>query len=220
MSDQSQKPTDELEAALAALVPAAAAVDRDQMMYQAGWEAARSVSAANRPGHFWQITSGLMTAATIALAMTLVQRGGVNNAVAEATPRPQQGAAESPLVAAVPEEVAGGTPAETPAEGVAVAPAVAPAAEAASPWRGAWRFGDPASNYLALREVVLSRGVESWPAVYRDSSRTRTGPVDRSPTTNARELLDEMLRDANPPQALGEDGQPVGSEFRNQETTV
>lgn len=211
MSDRSRKPTDELEAALAALVPADAAVDRDQMMYQAGWEAARRVAADKRPGHFWQVTSGLMTAATIALAITLVQRGAPNNAVAEATPRPTQDAAESPLLPAVPEEV--------PAEGVAAAPA----AEAASPRRGterAWRFGDPASNYLALREVVLSRGVESWPAVYRDSSRTRTGPVDRSRTTNARELLDEMLRDAKPPQALGEEGQPVGSEFRNQETTV
>jgi len=216
-----QDPTDknpladnELEAALAELVPTAAAVDRDQLMYQAGWDAACAATAMKGRSHFWQATSGLMTAATIALAFVLAQQNSNRGAVAAVADRPSQDSVESKPAVAEPDNVD---------NSVAIASPVASAAEAVSPRRfaaPAWQFGDPATNYLALREVVLTRGVESWPAAYRDSSKVRTGQVDRTRDTSARELLDQMLREAKQPDALGEDGQPVGSQLLDQETTV
>ena len=59
-----------LEAALAGLAPAPAALDRDRLMFRAG------LAAARRPGWLWPGAAGVLSLATATLAVLLAVRPG------------------------------------------------------------------------------------------------------------------------------------------------
>ncbi len=127
-----------IEAALAALAPAPAALDRDRLMFQAG----RAAGGAASWG--WPAATGALTALAAALALVMVLRPPVVTQTvvvrvpAEATPAPAppkpepETPADSPRVTARPAEVATSSP-------------ISP-------------------GYLRLQEQILRWGLDALPA--------------------------------------------------------
>lgn len=70
MSDRT-KELSALEQQLAAMQPAAPAVDRDRLMYQAGWEAAQAIAAKRVMPRVWRAVACLSTAAMLVLVLQL-----------------------------------------------------------------------------------------------------------------------------------------------------
>lgn len=181
------KMNDELLQSLQQLQPAAADLDRDELMFRAGFQAASKAAGEAFPAAgrlaprglsdkspaLWKATTGLMTAATVALAIALARQEPASNAppVAETAPPVAPTTAENEITE--PE-------AETP-------PELPPAVSYKNPLLAA----DPSRNYLALRAAVLTRGVDAWP-IYVDNSGGSTTSENR-PAPTLYELRNQYL---------------------------
>lgn len=192
---------DEVEHALAGLAPLPARVDRDLLMYRAGQAAAaRGPASVRRGTRFWQATTGLMTAATVALAFMQF--------------RHPEASSKAPLVAAEsgePTVVVGVD--EVPPSPPVVPPA--PARIVPSPLLRA----DPSRNYLALRTAVLTWGVETWPTDYREPVRNASQSAPERPTS-ARDLLEELLPASPAPPLPSHEEATEASSHRDEESMI
>lgn len=219
MSDvnDTAKPDDgNLERALSQLVPVESAVDRDQLMYQAGWEAGRATVVRRPTASIWKATTGLMTAASLGLGIMLVQQNDQGDAGASATASVAN-TDNHPKLATAAMDTGESDVGETSAKPESATAGASPPPRYVTRAR---RYGDPASNYLALREVVLTRGVESWPVRYNASSDLKRDERAIPPSANSRELLEQMLRQTGEsgPRANGEE--PLGNHSSVEEQTV
>jgi hypothetical protein len=172
-----------LERGLAALAPAAIHCDRDRLMFDAGFAAAAARAPALPPrfwsARIWPVTTMVSTAASITLAILLIQQSPTDPAGAAVRPQVIVDAVSpSPvhaqLVSAVPS--AGEWPAFLPAW-------LAPV--------------QPTSGYLARRNAVLVLGPAALEGENTRLSASGNGNGPPPPIT-ARELLEEYL----PPSAL------------------
>lgn len=163
---------DKIEAALKSLRPVKVELNRDELMYRAGYAAGASSAAQGpRPQYLWKATTGLMTAATVALAVVLASDNGI-----EAQPTVAQ-AVESTDV----KDTVDPVPAQTIPPPVEVISKTSPLL-----------LADPSTNYLALRAAVLHRGVETWPTDYREPTPRVTEPRGSGSAT-VRDLMEELL---------------------------
>jgi len=200
--DEIRMTNDELEQALAGLTPAAPEIDRDALMYQAGYAAARGLTTPRRTVRFWQGSTALMTAASVALAVALWERP---------TPEPVPQLVEAPAVAPSIEAVAASEP---PAPETNAAPLIQPAS---LPVIDPLLLADPTKNYLALRAVVLRRGVDAWPV---ERGMSPAGPPRSSPSrpSTVRGLMEEFL--PPPPEAKRSTNDSLNEASTHPEETV
>lgn len=166
-----------IESQLASFTPAAPAIDRDRLMFAAGWQAAMaSLERTPQRGvgrYGWPAATALATAASVMLAVMLVREPPQLGSVAQ---HEETIEVEVEPAAPVPEPKA---MVETQ---LMTSPSPLP-----WPFRSVSLAGD---NYLAVRSAVLEVGV---------SSLRSTGPVSSSsddtvrPPATMRSLLDEYL---------------------------
>ncbi|QDU58789.1 hypothetical protein [Aeoliella mucimassa] len=183
---------DPLEATLRQLQPAEPQVDRDELMYRAGYAAGvehrREKTTRRSSLSIWQASTGLMTAATITLAVMLARQPdgatAIDLANVDRMSAPVEIDDQEPLQAPDPE-----LPPLAPVE----------VAEPLSPLLVVAPSGDPSSNYLALRAAVLLRGVDAWPDFTdrQPSTRRASDPV---PTRTMLNMRNELLRSPTPSQ--------------------
>ncbi len=161
-----------IEAALKTLRPVKVDLNRDELMYQAGYAAGVSSAAqGQRPQYLWKATTGLMTAATVALAFVLASDNGI-----EAQPTVAQAVESTDM-----KDTVDPVPAQT----------IPPPVEVISK-PSLLLLADPSTNYLALRAAVLHRGVETWPTDYREPMPRVTEPRGSGSAT-VRDLMEELL---------------------------
>lgn len=203
-NDEIRMTNDQLETLLGQFAPVDAVVDRDTLMYQAGYAAAASQLAPTRFGrHIWKTSTVLATAASVALALVLANQRPTDEAGQIAT-------VEAPAQPSDPVVVA--TDAIVP-----VNREVRPATSD-QPKPSPLLLADPSSNYLALRAAVLWRGVETWPTDYREPSHSApVKGVQRSSTIQ--DLLNEILPTVQEPQEPAGD-EPTEASSNNEETIV
>jgi hypothetical protein len=209
-NDEVRMTNDEIEKVLAEFAPAPMAIDRDELMYRAGFNAARGydTSRAAAPAlphalRIWQSTTALATAASIALAFALWQQ-----------PSPQQLPQMVGAPIAEPEQLVDSEPASS-----ATTPVLA--SETSRPPRiDPLLLADPTNNYFALRATILERGVDAWPVQHRTYSELPGDSGTRRPPT-VRRLMEEMLPTPAPTKARdGETENPNEASNRNQEPVV
>lgn len=182
---------DPIEQALASLSPTVPCVDRDALMYQAGYEAAVvNYKSDNQPARIWQAATGLMTAATVALAVVLAQSVSDKPSVVAVEP-PIAGDHEPSVAVQAAEATEESDSKKTKDYLVNQQRSIGPPLYA----------GDPATNYIALRQAIIMRGVDAWP---RDNHQEGSAAGDVStasprPAANVRNLLHEMLSSEPPP---------------------
>jgi hypothetical protein len=164
-----------IEGQLARLTPAAARVDRDRLMFEAGKVAARPswpgyiAGPAWHGGLMWPAMTTLMTAASLMLAVSLVwQRHSFEVALQK----------RSQTVSVV--QVAEQRPAEV------LSPKAQPSLATAE-WT---TFRQPATGYLGIRYAALTRGVNAIDAGPLNSGIAEPiWELDQS----QRKMLDELL---------------------------
>jgi hypothetical protein len=207
-NDEVRMTNDQIEKVLGEFAPAPMAIDRDELMYRAGFNAARgsvisSIATPQRQLRIWQSTTALATAASIALAFALWQQ-----------PSPQQLPQMVATPVAEPEQLADSVPASS-----TVSPALA--SETSRPPRiDPLLLADPTNNYFALRATILERGVDAWPVEHRTYSELPGDSDTRRPPT-VRRLMEEMLPTPAPTKARdGETENPNEASNRNQEPVV
>ncbi|MCR4414619.1 MAG: hypothetical protein NUV77_19555, partial [Thermoguttaceae bacterium] len=185
-----EEPLEELkaiEAALASLVPRRDVLDRDRLMYRAGWAAARAARRGRAAARAWAVAFSTMTAVAATLLVALLTRWPTQ--VPGPTARPGAPGEVEGTVAAGPVDRVG--PAANPSpEGVAAWPPAGPAGDG---WSRA-PLG-PTAPYPLLLARVLERGLDAWAPEVSTPSPAREGP---SPPSSYRELREAML-----------DGRPV-----------
>lgn len=198
----------QVESLLASFVPAAPAVDRDRLMFEAGWQAALA-SLENLPArqsklsrYAWPAATALATAASVMLAVMLVRQPEQVENVAQMAPR---------------EEVQEVTvdPAPPTPEPEAIDEARLVASPPALPWpfRSVSLAGD---NYLAVRSAVLETGLSAL----RPSEPTMTSSDDTvRPPVTMRSLMDEYLPTsrATSDSNVESEEEPMGHSLSNQE---
>ncbi|WP_442482763.1 hypothetical protein [Aeoliella sp. SH292] len=199
---------DQIEKALAKFAPAPMAIDRDELMYRAGFNAARDydISKTATPQHalrIWQSTTALATAASIAMAFALWQQ-----------PSPQQLPQMVAAPVTEPEQLVDSEPASS-----TVSPVLAN--ESSRPPRiDPLLLADPTNNYFALRATILERGVDAWPGEHRTYSELPSDSGTRRPPT-VRRLMEEMLPAPTPTKSRDiETENPNEASNRNQESVV
>ena len=206
--NQLDAPRNDIEQALAQLVPRAPTVDRDQLMYQAGWAAATasqadSLAVASRQVTWlWPASTGVMVAATLALALMLVNRPPsgtppVAGALSQKqVPSPGQDSLPVPTeqipllqpsaVSPAMPSLAEAIPHETPSLPLLVVSLprwiFAPATESAL----------PRENYLTMRAVALERGIDAWPVRRPAVHFSSEIDLPPRPPLTARELLKDL----------------------------
>ena len=202
-NDEIQMTNDQLETLLGKFTPVDAVVDRDTLMYQAGYAAACGLAGRKSHNHFWKASTVLMTAASVALALMLTNQRPTDEAGQIAT-------VEAPAQPSDPVVVA--TDVVVP-----VTREVRPVTSD-QPKPSPLLLADPSSNYLALRAAVLWRGVETWPTDYREPSHSApVKGVQRSSTIQ--DLLNEILPTVQGPQEPAGD-EPTEASNNNEETIV
>lgn len=181
-NDKVRMTNDELEQALAGIAPTAPEIDRDALMYQAGYAAARGLASQQRTIRFWQSSTALLAAASVALAFTVWQRP---------TTEPVVKVVEAPPSSPTPEAIA---EADVPAaeNQPVVQPAVLPTIDPLL-------LADPSKNYLALRAVVLRRGVDAWPVERHTLPTTSPHATPTRPST-VRGMMEELLPPPSKPE--------------------
>ena len=206
-NDANRMTSDELEQALAGMVPTTPEIDRDALMYRAGYVAARGLAAERRTVRFWQGSTVLMTAASVALAITLWQRPS-------AEPQPQF--VKAPTVTPPVEAVADH---ETPSSENSAAPVAQSSPQISQvPSIDPLLLADPSKNYLALRAVVLRRGVDAWP-VEREASSTGVPAAAPTGPSTVRGLMEELLPPPPSPKRSTNDN-PNEASTRQEEPVV
>lgn len=169
-----------MESQLASFLPAAPAIDRDRLMFEAGWQAAvATLSPAPQRGlaHYgWPAATALATAASVMLAVMLVRQPPQGEFVAQ-TPQSEQSDET---------EVTPSLPASEP-ERIDEASFVATPAPLPWPFRNVSLGSD---TYLAVRTAVLETGI----GALRSSEPTMSLSAEtiRQPAT-MRSLMDEYL---------------------------
>lgn len=173
----SEKPSEHLtpdlrafEAALAALAPKAAALDRDRLMYEAGRASLAPLHPPHR-GWAWPAAFSAMSAlaASLLLALVLrpptvverVVRRAATATVVETQQRDEPAIGEGSLVQA------GGALTAQPTDARAHQPA-------------------PEPSYLDLRDRVLAMGIDTW------QPPARLAQTESQPQPTYRELLIEL----------------------------
>lgn len=172
-NDEIRMTNDDIESALAGLALTAPQIDRDALMYRAGYQAALGLASSRKTIRLWQSSTALMAAASVALAVTLWQRP---------TPEPLPQFVDAPPTAPSEESIA---ESEVP-QPEPIAVAQTPDLPAVDPLL----LADPSKNYLALRAVVLRRGVDAWTVESTSSSNTEAAP---SRPSTVRGMMDELL---------------------------
>lgn len=203
---------DPVEARLGALVPVAPQVDRDALMYQAGWAAAQAVprglNSRKVSPQFWKVTTGLMTAATVILALMLFRQPDSSSTriVQTVESGDLEKTVEDPsLLADIP-------------EAVAILDVVADESRRPAARHASYVLVHPSANYLALREVALTRGVDDWPIDYRQpTSEASREPSNR--TSTVRQLMNELLPGV-PTEPAPEADSPTEASTRDEESIV
>lgn len=196
-NDEVRMTNDQIEHRLAEFVPAPHAIDRDALLYRAGYNAACGLAASQRSVRLWQTTTALATAASVALAFALWQQ-----------PSPQP----LPQMVEAPQEEA--------EQLVEHAPPVAeptPVIAREAPRIDPLLYADPSSNYFALRATILEHGVDAWPVEQRTYS-IPASDTERSQPPTVRRLMEEMLPPAKPHEP--EHRIPNEASNRSQESVV
>lgn len=174
----SEKPSEHLtpdlrafEAALAALAPKAAALDRDRLMYEAGRASLATPHVAPRGGWAWPAAFSAMSAVAASLLLALVLRPptvvermvrrAATATVAETQQRDEPAIGEGSLVQA------GGALTAQRTDARAHQPA-------------------PEPSYLDLRDRVLAMGIDTW------QPPARVIQTESQPQPTYRELLIEL----------------------------
>lgn len=198
--DKNYLENDPIEQALASLSAVAPRVDRDALMYQAGFQAAlASATSSVRPARFWQAATGLMAAAAVTFAFMLARGASESSPAVAVGAAPESSLSDknSPIASQVAD-------ANDESNFTMVNESVADEQlELSAPLQ----LGDPASNYLALRQAVLIWGVDSWPRDYRQptiSSADQSDPASQ-PAVSVRHLLNEMLPEKPAPSPANPD---------------
>lgn len=207
-NDEVRMTNDEIESLLCSFEPNALHVDRDALMYRAGYAAACGPAARGSHVRLWQSTTAVMTAATVALAVMLARdetRSAPAVAEVDVPVHPERSVDEQQVV-------------------VAAAPSPAPPVEQNDEQQARKRqsspllLADPSSNYLALRAAVLHRGVETWPTDYREPAIDYPGG-ELHRTSTVRNLMQEVLPSV--PQPREDDHpQPTDASTTDEETIV
>lgn len=164
----------DFEARLAAVRPPAVQIDRDRLMYEAGWAAAEARLARPMPpaNHWWKAASAVSTLAAVALLAVVLQRP---------TLTASSGAASEEANTTTPSTL---VEAADPVEG-----RPAPERRPAPPWTAPQR-PTPSAPYLALRQAVVAGQFEDVDA---DAAVTPvSGPEPRGLITS-RDLMEQML---------------------------
>ncbi len=165
-----------VERKLARLTPAAPRIDRDRLMFEAGRAAARPrwpvyIAGPSWAGlRFWPAATAAMTAATLLLATMLVwERGAALDVGGEAKPQA--------ALARVDDRAGDGEVRLAPRPDVSTA--------------GWFAFQQPASGYLGVRYIALTRGVGALEPSFQAAGGDRDSSND-APRTQ-RDMLNELL---------------------------
>ena len=169
MNEPDKNSINEFEARLAALRPAEPEIDRDHLMYEAGWAAAEARLTDSPSGSptVWKLATAASSLAAAALLVVVVNRPAspVAQASVNLTPAPSTLNANANDVE---------PPRQTPTRRRA---GLAPA---------------PAAPYLALRHAAITGRLDAF-----DRPTTRTSEASRpvrAPSTT-RNLMEELLSD-------------------------
>ncbi len=196
----------QVEARLQNFVPSAPAIDRDRLMFDAGWQAALvSLEAAPRRGAVrfgWPAATALATAASVMLAVMLVRQSTPVESVATAH-REEVAPEQIATASTVPTVDANDEATELP-----------PTTSPQLPWP--YRLPVGGDNYLAVRSAVLSGGVNMLRSTGYSTTSGET--PEREPAT-MRNLLNEYLppsetRSDSPAES---DPEPMGRTLPNKE---
>lgn len=181
-NDPSSDGLNRIEDALASLQPNEPAIDRDRLMYQAGWVAAEAAQSRRVGPRLWRAATCVSTAAALLLLVTrgeqlVTQPANQQPVVAKAETDPQE----------PPSEVVSSHDWNQP-QVVETPPRRLPVFRAASP--------SPASNYLAMRQAAIE-GRFSFSSPDEDIGDDADSYPTRPPATS-RNLMRELLRDEQP----------------------
>ena len=191
----------EIETKLASLQPERPAIDRDSLMYEAGWaaaESARDGATTTTPSlRIWQAATCLSTAAALLLMAQLTL--------------PAESTSEAPLAGPVVVENTVKNPANTNSERVdppqpATELAVSPAVEPASRWpRQAMLLSALSNRVSSLEGVALTpRGLAPGRFYYPSEGGRSNAPA------TSRNLMRELMGGALGDATSQEDSDPTG----------
>jgi hypothetical protein len=208
-NDEVRMTNDEIEKRLAEFASAPLAIDRDELLYRAGFNAAArgydisKTATPHRTLRIWQSATALATAASVALAFALWQQ-----------PSPQQLPQMVGAPDAHPEHLVESEPASS---------SITPVLASESTRQGRidpLLLADPTNNYFALRATILQRGVDAWPVEHRTYTAS-PGDSDRRRPPTVRRLMEEMLPAPIPAKSRdAEPENPNEASHRNQESVV
>lgn len=170
-----------LEAALAALAPRSAAIDRDRLMYEAGRASVSTVDASGHGRWAWPTAFSAMSAVAATLFLALMFRPPlVVERVVQAPVVKQEREGE--------EATGRGGDQVQDRSGLPRAVELARGGEEANGQGGGevHREEAPGPSYLDLRDRVLAMGIETW------QPSTNVAVADSPPPATYRELLIEF----------------------------
>ncbi len=180
-----EEPLEELkaiEAALASLVPRGGVLDRDRLMYRAGWAAALAARPSRGAARAWAAAFSIMTAVAATLFVALL--AGWPTPMAGPTARPIAPGAVEGAVSAGPVDRVGPATNPRPVSVVALPTASRAIAEPPRAPLG------PTAPYPLLLARILEHGLDAWvPEVSVSAPR---GEVP-APPSSYRELREAML---------------------------
>lgn len=196
----------QVESLLQSLVPAAPAIDRDRLMFEAGWQAALASleraprTSAHRYG--WPAATALATAASVMLAVMLVREPQQVESVAQTAQREEIETVEVDPAPPTPDAEALDEPR------LVRSPSPLP-----WPFRNVSLGGD---TYLAVRSAVLETGVSSLRSP--EPTMSSSGETIRPPAT-MRNLMDEYLPNPRPSSKADAESndEPMGQRITSEE---